>query len=326
MTPIYQSEITHPSAWTPASLGGKEGLVLQLTPDHLKAIDELLARLKGMETTTITREDFDHPALTPFLSRVHDEVMSGHCAAIVRGVSIDRYSREDCERIFWGVGAHLGIAGVQSSRADRIGYVREEPGQTRGYRGSRELVLHTDSCPILALMSLQNAAEGGLTYVASSMTIHNVIRRERPDLLEALYRGFPYHSTEIELTPCAIPIFSNIDGLVSCMFFEGHMRKAAKSMGVELPKDLDEGLRLFASTGMRDDVKIAFMLDPGEMVFFNNFAVLHARTEFRNTPEQKRLLARLWLSPREGRNVVPELLERTQRFNRNYDPAYAAAE
>ena len=39
MTPIYQSEITHPSAWTPASLGGKEGLVLQLTPDHLKAID-----------------------------------------------------------------------------------------------------------------------------------------------------------------------------------------------------------------------------------------------------------------------------------------------
>jgi hypothetical protein len=326
MTPVFQREITHPSAWTPASIGSKEGLVHTLGSIQLAAIDEVLEKIKNISTTKIRRHDFDHASLAPFLKMLSDEVMNGRCAAIVRGVSLERYSRSDCERIFWGIGTHLGRAQVQSSRADRIGYVQEEPGQKRGYRGSGELVLHTDSTPILALMSLQNAAEGGESFVASSMTVHNLIRRERQDLLDPLYRGYPYRSTELELTPCSIPIFSNIDGLVSCMFFEGHMRKAARELGVELPKDLDEALCYFAKTGARDDVSIRFMLDPGEMSFYNNFAVLHARSEFKNSADMKRVLARLWLSPHEGRRVVPELLERSQTFSRNYDPEYDGAE
>jgi hypothetical protein len=109
------------------------------------------------------------------------------------------------------------------------------------------------------------------------------------------------------------------------MFFQGHMRRAAKTLGVELPADLDEALRFFAAVGERDDVCARFMLEPGEIIFCNNFSVLHARTEFRNSAEKTRLLARLWLNTPGGRPVVPELLERSRRFDINYDPDYREA-
>ena len=146
---------------------------------------------------------------------------------------MNRYTQDECERIFWGIGAHVGIAAIQSSRADRMGYVRSENDdpKARGYRSSKELILHTDSRAIIALMSMEVAESGGESRLASSATIHNVIRRERPDLLKHLYVGHPYLSGEIELTPYSIPVFSNVDGVVSCAFFEGHMRAAAKSQG-----------------------------------------------------------------------------------------------
>jgi hypothetical protein len=323
VTPIHSRRIEGPSAWTPGSLGGKEGLVRQLDARHLTALDTLLAKTQNRNLEDLTRADFTHADLAEFLEQVRREVMHGKCAVIIRGVDCDRLGQDDCERIFWGIGCHLGIPAVQSSRADRLGYVRNEGNpRGRGYRGSGELVLHTDSRAIIALMSLRNAAKGGLSHVASSATIHNVILRERPDLLAPLYRGYPYHSTEIELTPCSIPVFSNVDGIVSCAFFEGHMRMAAKTMGETLPGDLDEALTFFAAVGRREDVRIEFMLEPGEILICNNFAVLHARTEFEDAPGQERLLLRLWLNVPNGRPMVPELLDRARRFDRNYDPLY----
>jgi hypothetical protein len=43
MPPIYSDHIDDASAWTPASLGGKEGLVRTLNGAQLEAIDQLLA-------------------------------------------------------------------------------------------------------------------------------------------------------------------------------------------------------------------------------------------------------------------------------------------
>lgn len=328
MTPIYSKVIDGPGAWTPASLGGKEGLVWTLTAEHLGAIDDLLLKSRSRNLEEIKRGDFDHPALTPFLSDIRGEVMNGKCAAIIRGIDVSRYSQADCERIFWGIGTHIGMAAVQSSRADRMGYVRSERDdpQARGYRSSKELILHTDSRAIIALMSIQVAESSGDSRVASSATIHNVMLKERPDLLEPLYLGHPYLSGEIELTPYNIPIFSNVGGVVSCAFFEGHIRAAAKRLGKPLAEKFDEALVYFRTVAHRDDVSIGFMLDPGEIMICNNFAVLHARTEFKNSAEKERLLLRLWLNVPDGRSMIPELLYRSRAFDENYDPLYAAAE
>jgi hypothetical protein len=327
MTPLFLDKIVAPSAWTPKSIGGKEGLVRTLDRKHLDAIDRLLASLKSRKTEEITRKDFEDAALTPFLTDIRNEIAHGKCAVIIRGIETGRYSPLECERIFWGFATHWGKATVQSARADRIGYVRDEPDDPvrRGYRSTRELTLHTDSRPVIGLMSIQVAESGGYSQLASSSTIHNIILKERPDLLEPLYRGYPYVSNEIDITPYSIPIFSNVGGIVSCAFFERFMRDAANKLGQTLPPDLDEALTYFAATAQREDVSLNFLLEPGEIMMSNNFVVLHARTEFKNSPEKQRLLVRLWLTVPDIRPLVPELLQRSEAFDRNYDPQYANA-
>ncbi len=322
MTPIHQARIEGPSAWTPASIGGKEGLVRTLTAAQIAAIDELLRATRHLRMEDIRLSEFDHPALTPFLSGIRDQIMHREGAAIIRGVDADKYSREDCERIFWGFGTHWGKAAVQSARADRIGYVRHEPSDPRGYRSSDELVLHTDSRPIIALMSIQNAASGGYSQVASSMTIHNIIRHERPDLLPPLYEGHQYLSNELDLTPCKIPVFSDVDGVVTCMFFEPHIRKAARKIG-QIDPLMDEAVRFFRQVADREDVRLHFMLERGEIMVCNNFSVLHARTEFENSADRQRLLLRLWLNTPDGRPTVPEVHYKSREFDRMFDPEFA---
>lgn len=322
-TPIIPGQIANAAAWTAASTGGKEGFVRTLTRGQLSACRELLDRLSAVATQDITRDAFRHPALDPLIADMREEVMRGKGAVILRGLDVGAWSRADCERIFWGVGAHFGYITVQSARGDRIGYVRDEPDDPvrRGYRSSGELVLHTDSRELIALMMLQPAESGGESSLASSATIHNVIARERPDLLAPLYRGYRYHSSESGFTECEIPVFSNVDGHLSVMFFESHIRRAAKTQGEPLPPDLDEAISYFARTANRDDVCVRFMLEPGEIMICNDFVVLHARTEFRNSAEKQRLLARLWFNvPEGGRPVVRELHVRSRFFDERFDP------
>ena len=213
---------------------------------------------------------------------------------------------------------------MQSARADRIGYVRHEATdpKNRGYRSSAELVLHTDSRAIIALMSIQPAASGGFSELASSMTIHNIIADERPDLLAPLYEGHQYLSNELDLTPCRIPVFSQVDGVLSCMFFEPHIRKAARKLGGMSPL-MAEAIDFFRAVADREDVRLHFMLEPGEIMVCNNFSVLHARTEFENSAERQRLLLRLWLNVPDGRPTVPELHYKSREFDRQFDPKFA---
>ena len=48
-------------------------------------------------------------------------------------------------------------------------------------------------------------------------------------------------------------------------------------------------------------MRLHFMLEPGEMSVYNNFTVLHARTEFTDSETYRRQLLRLWLDVPGGR-------------------------
>ena len=56
-------------------------------------------------------------------------------------------------------------------------------------------------------------------------------------------------------------------------------------------------LDYFDEVAARPDIKLEFMLEPGETIFFNNCTMLHNRTAFEDhpEPERKRHLLRLWL-------------------------------
>ena len=323
--PIYDRRIDHPAAWTSAEVGGKEAFMHRMGPEHVEALGELLERTRHLAPDAVTRADFDHPAINELMQGLRFDLQNGKGALVLSGLDMTGMSLEDYGRIYWGLGTHLGVGAPQSYRKDKIGYVqKEEENPTgRGYLMDVELRSHTDFHEIMALASFRRSAEGGLSGLVSSLAIHNVIREEAPQHLKALYEGF-YHDLAGtgRITEEKVPVFCNVDGVVSCYFHGLFQMAAAKQMGVELPADLVAAQTFFSEVAQRPDVRADFVLEPGEMLFWHNFTVLHSRTSFSDVPEHRRLLLRLWLNAPNGRKMHPAFTERARLM----DAIHAAGE
>ena len=331
MTPICDRIIDHPSAWTPATIGNKDGLKHHLTEEELAAIEVLLERTRHKRPQEVTRADFDHPTITRLLDRVRDVIMNGRGILIVSGITPARFTEEQFERIYWGFGTHLGVGAVQSSNGDRLGYVQADPKDVvmRGYRSPKELHMHTDSYEVIGLMCVRRAKSGGMSGLAPSLSIHNEILQKRPDLLPPLYKGFRIASEEARfsskaVTDEAMPVFSYVDGKLSCMYEPSHMKNAAELLG-GLPADLAEALDYFDAIANREDMALRFLLEPGDMMLWHNYLNLHSRTAFEDDPKAPRKLLRLWLTVPNGRPADPKFKMRAETYERIYREKTAQA-
>jgi hypothetical protein len=328
MNSIRTEPIRHPAAWTSADLGGESAITRRLSALELVAADALLAATRQLAPQAVTREQFRHPVFDRLIAEIRETLMRGRGVVLLTGLDPARFSPEALERLYWGIGTHLGTAAVQSRTGDRLGRVEQDdqdPVQ-RGYRSSSELRMHTDSYEIVGLLCIRKAAQGGQSALVSSLAIHNEIARQRPDLLPALYAGFPMAIPEARtssrpITDTPVPVFSHVDGQVSCMFAGSFMRAAAEKLGTPLPPQLDEGIQLFQQIADREDLALRFMLEPGEMLLWHNFTNLHSRTDFENGPDaqHKRLLLRLWLKAAVPRPTVPQFHERAKVYDRVYE-------
>ena len=320
---LYRKLIAAPAAWTNRSIGGKAGLTQQLTSAQLAAFNMVLERTRHKKPQEATRGDFDHPEINALADGLSETIRHGRGAVLLSGVSRATHSEEDMERIYWGIGVCLGEPAVQSMLGDRLGHVQhvKDDPVARGYRSNEELTPHTDSYRIVGLMCLQQAESGGLSRIVSSLAIHNEIRATRPELLEALYEGYYYAVAEAQfsdqpVTDFKIPVFCCIDDMVSCNYVRSFMRRAAALRGETLPAKLLEALDYFDLVATRDDVGVQFMLEPGEMLIWHNFQMLHARQAYQDSPAHTRHLLRLWLKVQNDRPIVDAILQRAKIYER----------
>lgn len=327
MTGICTVPIDHPAAWTSAAIGGKEGLMHRLAPEHVEVLHELVAKTGHLPADRITRQDFAHPLIEPLMSAVRDTLMNGRGAVILGGLDARRFSLEDFGRVYWGLGTYLGDGAPQSYRRDRIGYVqKEEDNPTgRGYLMDVELRPHTDFHEILSLASYRRAATGGASGLVSSLAIHNAILESHPEHLRALYEGFYCEwGGGKAVTDEKVPLFCYVDGKVSCYYHLPAFLHGATVKGIAVPDNLRAAVAYFDSQADRADLRANFMLEPGEMVFWHNFTALHSRTAFQNTDQQKRLLLRLWINVANGRPMHPAYSERARLMDLDHEGGRAS--
>lgn len=322
MTP-YRNVITTPAAWTGRGIGGKAGLTYQLTPAQIAAFDAVLRKTRHLKPQQATRQDFDHPEINALTSWLDQTIRHGRGAVLLSGLNRDTHTEEDMERIYWGIGVSLGDPAVQSMLGERLGHVRhvKDDPVARGYRSNEELTPHTDSHRIVGLMCLQRSETGGLSRIVSSLAVHNEILATRPDLLEPLYEGYHFAIAEAQfsdkpVTDFKIPVFCCIDDQVSCGYVRYFMTHAASLRGERLPERFIEALDYFDSVAEREDIRIEFLLEPGEMLLWHNFQMLHARGAYQDSPEHTRHLLRLWLKIDNDRPIAWQILERAKIYER----------
>ena len=317
MTAIYDQAIDHPSAWKGADLAGKEAVAVDLGPRRIDALRRALDAVKarGLGVGDFGRQDFDLALIVDDLARIRTEVLDGRGLVILRGFPVDRHDADDMALMFWGLGCHFGRAVSQSRLGDRLGHVTDVSGKDpreRGYRSRKELRLHTDADNIVGLLCLKGARSGGLSRFASALAVHNELHANARHHLGSLYRGFRYHwrgeqpPGEPPITAYRVPVLSARDGVVSCVYLRDFVEMAADDLGQPLTAAEEAALDAFEDTANRPDMVFECQLEPGEAALFNNLALLHARTEFKDfvAPARNRHLLRLWLKVANGRPLA----------------------
>lgn len=313
MSIILKQPITGPAAWRGSDLAGDDRWRHALGVDAIAAIDAALAVLKarGRAFPDFGREDFPLDSLAPLLARWADELENGLGFLLLRGLPIERYTEAELQAIYYGIGLHLGTPVCQNPRGDLLGGVMAvgdiHDKNTRVYETNLYLPYHSDPSDVVGLLCVRQAREGGLSSLISVAAIYNRILADHPEYLGLYYRSW-YFSHLCEPLPSLSPIFSFHQGKLSCRYLRQYIELGHEIRQLPLSTVEVEALDLFDSIMQDPAMRVDMMLEPGDIQFANNYAVLHSRTAFVDHEAEplRRKLLRLWLKMPNARSLAPE--------------------
>ena len=330
--------IKGPGAWIGRELQNDPSWIFQVDAQAIREIDAALAHVKRSgKQIPFAPADFPLPHFEKSLGAIRDEVENGRGFVLMRGLPRDRYSDEDCELVYWGLASHLGTPVSQNARGHLLGHVRDEgrvksDPNARLYQTRERMDFHTDVLPVdvLALFCLRGAKSGGESKVVSALTIHNVLRAERPHLLDALYGDFhlDWRGEEPagEQPFFTIPMFSERDGLVTARLVSILYYKSAARFGAQYaPTPLQlEALEAVQEIANRPELMLSMDFQPGDIQLLNNHTTMHARTAFEDydEPAKQRHLLRMWIAVPDAhrRPLAQSLTERYRWVQRGGIP------
>jgi len=320
-----------PSVWTGAELAADDRWRFPLSPAMVEEIDRAVQAVasRGLAWQAMTRADFPLPLTLPLLARVSEELENGRGVVKLSGLPVERYDDADLRRLWYGLGLHLGTPVSQSNAGLLMKVIRDEGADTGQRHGqfvnadgsvflgsysravsSALLRFHTDRTDVVGLLCAGQAAEGGLSKVASSTAIHNEILRRRPDLLELLFRPYPRSRLGEEKggedMHYLLPIFGLRDGKFTSHYSRTFIEAAEKMPGVpRLSPAQWEAIDLLHEVA--EELCYRMRLEPGDVQFVNNHVIYHARESFADDPARGlvRRLYRLWLAVPNSR-ALPE--------------------
>jgi hypothetical protein len=302
------TSINSEAAWRSGDLAKGERWLRPLDAAEIRDAIAIVDAVRGIPMLEMTRDHVPLGAFKRVLDDVTQELENGIGLKTVRGLPSDRLSVEDNRRLFWAIGAHLGVARPQGKASQLMSDVRDAGGQYRGsggrgYNTNAELDYHVDGTDVVGLYCLQTARSGGLSRVASSVAIHNEILRLDPSLVELLYQPFPYNrqNEEADDEPpfYMAPIYSARDGHFAARYIRNHIRSSQlRDDTPRLTERQHRALDIIQELAETDEFRFDMELQRGDMQFLNNHVMIHSRTHFQDHEDdaRKRHLLRLWLS------------------------------
>jgi len=287
-----------------------DGYVFHLTDDHVVELDAALVHAEGRvdDVLDITRDVFPLPTLAPELARITDDLVNGLGMVLIRGVPVERYSKDRASAIYWGVGMHLGHPWPQNAKGHLLGDVTDQgraiddPTARGNELGGIPLPFHSDGSDLVGLFCLDAGAGGGDSLVANAVTIHNDLVRDEPDLAAELYQPFPY-DLRGEQAPGSkpwytMPVFTRREDRLFVRYIRPYIESSRRHADAPRPSDAARAAldRLDAMCA-DPQYRVAMGMQAGDMQFVNNYHVLHGRDGYRDDRAAGKIrhLKRLWL-------------------------------
>ena len=303
-------------AWRGDELFERSGWRRELSAAESGAIAAFVEKTAGKPAEEIRPDE----AALPRLAGLSEELENGAGAVLLRRLPVESWDQAAIERAFWGLALQLGTPVSQSAEGKRLfdvrdaGYAPSDP-RFRGPMSNKKLSFHTDRCDVI-FCSIRKAMRGGETYVVSSAALYDELCRRDPETAEILRGPFPYLRHTVDRGNARpyveLPVFSETDGYFGAHFLRVLIDRADRS-GEAPSLTARQRAALDALEELAEDpaLHVSFSLEPGEMLFLNNWTTFHRRSEFvdAEAPERKRHLLRIWLSTPNSRPIDPRFVD-----------------
>jgi Taurine catabolism dioxygenase TauD, TfdA family len=302
------SPISSPAAWKRRNLVDvpwRVRLSLDEIAETRRAVSEWQA--KKLPLATMTQSDFRLPKLAPSIAAWRREVSYGRGLQVVSGVPVDAWSAEESSIFFWGLGQHLGLPGAQNRKGDLLGHVRDtgadkDDRYVRQYLTTQNIPFHCDAADMVGLLCLTKAKSGGLSRIASSVSVYNELLRRRPDLAPRLFEPFMLDTRDeaeangLKVLP--VPPCRHAAGVLRTFWHSEYFRTSQRHEGVRLTDAENELFDLYDEISASPEFFIEMDFEPGDIQLLSNHTVVHARTDYVDhaEPDRKRHLLRLWIT------------------------------
>ncbi|MFT6582999.1 MAG: hypothetical protein ACJAU6_003448 [Alphaproteobacteria bacterium] len=308
-------QVDHPSAWRVATVSKQDDWIHALSDPEIQDLAEAVKAVtsRGLKIVNVGRKDFELPVLGPVLARIREDLVNGRGVALLRGVPVDRLSREDAAMTYWGIGLHIGEAVSQNAMGHVLGHVKDvgdaaDDVNTRGYRSRADLPFHNDiGAEVIGLMCLQKSKSGGMSSVASAAAIHNEMLNRDPELVAALaqplYRDRRGETPDGQEPIYPMPVFNYHEGHFTVCFVRRFIESAQRfKEAPRLTETQVAAMDMLMDLAYSDEFRLDISFQQGDIQFVNNLTMLHTRTEYEDypEPERKRHLLRLWLAEPDG--------------------------
>ena len=208
--------ITGPCAWHGADLAGDPRWRFALSGGDIAELQAALAlvRRQGLPWERMSKADFPLAGLAGKLAEMAVELEDGSGLANLSGLPVEAFG-DGLRHVWYGIGLHLGQAVYQDCNGLLMRDIRNESQDTDAVLGHRLtardgstfksskartlsnalLRFHTDRCDVVGLLCVRPAPVGGVSRIASSAAVHNMMLQRRPDLAALLYG--PYYRARL---------------------------------------------------------------------------------------------------------------------------------
>ncbi len=312
--------ITGACVWHGRDMAASPRWIRALDAAHLAELDGAV-RAAARRGLAWERAEFELPGWSALIADIRDELENGCGMVQLRGLPVERYGEDELRLLWFGLGHALGRPVFQNCRGELMRAIRDEGAAVIGQRygqietgdakpflssyartlSNGRLRFHTDRCDVVGLLCVRQAADGGMSKLASSAMVHNTMLARRPDLAAELYgpiwRSRFGEEAGGDKVPYPLPIFDQRDGRFTSHFSLTYIEAA--QLLPEVPKlTAAQRAAIDLLLALAEELCFEMRFAPGDIQLLNNHVIYHGRTPFTDDAAtgHDRLLLRLWLA------------------------------
>lgn len=331
MPTIHRQPIEHPSIWKGADLQHRSDWRSHYTAAELREVHYLVTHVAARyaDYRDIPVAALDVPQLRRRLHTISDSLEDGLGFHVLQGLPLKNWTLHQSQTVFWTLASLAGYPEGQDKAGSVMHSVRDkgknlqQDSAARGYETNNELTFHNDGSDAVMLLCINTGVSGGESKLLSGGFLFNEMLRQAPELVELLQHPVHYDTREQHpdgRTVQSVPIFNHHAGKLSLLYKRSYLLSAQRFPHV--PRLTDAHLRaidLLESIANEPTHHLTFSMEKGDILFANNYSVLHSRTAYvdHEALEDKRHLLRTWLTLNNGRALPPVFAE-TREFMHSY--------